>query len=43
MPQPQVVRLGASEFPFARDWKLELRESAPRDAAVEVLNEELAR
>src|SRR3989442_11488664 len=43
MPQPQMVRLGASDFPFSRDWRLELQGVAPSDAAVEVLHEELAR
>ena len=43
MPQPQVVRLGASDFVFSRDWKMELQGVAAGDAAVEVLNEELER
>src|SRR6266404_5814566 len=43
MPQPQVVRLGASDFVFSRDWKLELQGVAPGDAAVQVLKEELER
>src|SRR5437870_1664151 len=43
MPQPQVVRLGASNFVFSRDWKLERQGVAPGDAAVEVLDEELDR
>ena len=36
MPQPQMVRLGASDFPFSRDWRLELQGVAPSDAAVSV-------
>src|SRR5437764_2797952 len=43
MPQPQVVRLGASDFVFSRDWKLEFQGVAPGDAAVELLHDELAR
>jgi hexosaminidase len=43
MPQPQVVRLGASDFVFTRDWRLERQGVAPGDAAVEVLNDELER
>src|SRR5260370_25702819 len=43
MPQPQVARLGASDFVFSRDWKLERQGVAPGDAAVEVLNDELDR
>jgi hexosaminidase len=43
MPQPQVVRLGASDFEFSRDWAVERQGVAPGDAAVEVLNDELAR
>jgi hexosaminidase len=43
MPQPQVVRLGASDFVFSRDWKLESQGVATGDAAVEVLNQELDR
>ena len=41
MPQPQVVRLGASDFVFSRDWKVELQGVASGDAAVDVLKEEL--
>ena len=41
LPQPQVVRLGTSDFVFSADWKLELQGIAPGDAAVEVLNQEL--
>ncbi len=41
MPQPQVVRLGPSDFLFSRDWKLELQGVAPGDAAVQVLHQEL--
>ena len=43
MPQPQVVRLGASDFEFTRDWVVELQGVPPGDAAVEVLNDELGR
>ncbi len=43
MPQPQVVRLGASDFVFTGDWKVEREGVEPGDAAVEVLNEELDR
>ncbi len=43
MPQPQAVRLGASDFEFTRDWVVERQGVAPGDAAVEVLNDELAR
>jgi hexosaminidase len=43
MPQPQVVRLGASDFEFTRDWVVERRGVAAGDAAVEVLNDELGR
>ena len=38
MPQPQTVRLGASDFQFSSDWRLELQGVAPGDAAVEVLH-----
>ena len=43
MPQPQVVRLGASDFEFTRDWVVERQGVAPGDAAVEVLNDELGK
>ncbi len=43
MPQPQVVRLGASDFEFTRDWVMERQGVAPGDAAVEVLNDELGK
>src|SRR4051794_3161227 len=43
MPQPQVVRLGASEFVFSPDWKIERQNVAAGDAAVEILDEELAK
>src|SRR5215471_19632622 len=43
MPQPQVVRLGASDFAFSRDWKLELQGVPDTYSAVQVLNEELSR
>jgi hypothetical protein len=43
MPQPQAVRLGTSDFEFTRDWVVERQGVAPGDAAVEVLNDELAR
>ena len=43
MPQPQVVKLGSSDFVFSADWKLELQGVAPGDAAVQVLQEELDR
>ena len=41
MPQPQEVRLGATDFVFSRDWKLELQGVAPADVAVQVLQEEI--
>ena len=41
MPQPQVVRLGASDFEFTRDWTVERHGVAAGDAAIEVLNQEL--
>ena len=41
MPQPQVVRLGASEFALTSDWSV-MREGVPRgDAALEVLSDGL--
>ena len=43
MPQPQMVRLGASDFAFPADWRVELQGVASGDAAIEVLNEELAK
>jgi hypothetical protein len=43
MPQPQVVRLGASEFVFTRDWTVVREGVPPGDAAAEVLNDELER
>jgi len=43
LPHPQVVRLGASDFVFSRDWGLEQQGVASEDAAVEVLREELER
>jgi hypothetical protein len=43
MPLPQVVRLGASDFVFSRDWKLELQGVAAGDSAVQVLKDELER
>jgi N-acetyl-beta-hexosaminidase len=42
MPQPQTVRLGAADFPFTRDWNVLPEGIAPGDAALEVLNQELA-
>jgi len=42
MPQPQAVRLGATDFPFARDWNVLPEGIASGDAALEVLNQELA-
>jgi hexosaminidase len=43
LPQPQVVRLGASDFVFSPDWKIERQGIEAGDAAVEVLNDELDR
>jgi hypothetical protein len=43
MPQPQVVRLGASDLVFSRDWKLELQGVGADNSAVQVLKEELER
>lgn len=43
MPQPQAVRLGASEFAFSTDWRIELQGVATGDAAVEVLHDEIER
>ena len=41
MPQPQVVRLGASEFVFSSDWSVMREGVPPGDAALEVFNEGL--
>jgi hypothetical protein len=43
LPQPQMVRLGASDFVFSPDWRVERQGVAAEDAAVEVLNDELDR
>lgn len=43
MPQPQVVRLGPSDFEFTRDWVVERQGVPAADAAVEVLNDELGK
>jgi hexosaminidase len=43
MPQPQVVTLGASDFEFGADWKIEVQGVRPDDAAIETLKDELAR
>src|SRR6476660_564168 len=43
MPQPQVVRLGASEFVFTSDWSVMREGVPPGDAALEVFNQELER
>src|SRR5690349_6102254 len=43
MPQPQVVKLGSSDFVFSTVWKLELQGVAPSDIAVQALKEELDR
>jgi hypothetical protein len=43
LPQPQVARLGPSDFPFTGGWKVERQGVAATDTAVELLNEELAK
>jgi len=43
MPQPQVVKLGASDFEFGPDWKIEVQGAAPNDVAIETLRDELGR
>ncbi len=43
MPQPQMVRLGPSDFVFSRDWKLEREGVGPASAAIEILNDDLER
>jgi hypothetical protein len=43
LPQPQVARLGSSDFPFSSGWRLEFQGVAPNDSAAQVLREELAR
>ncbi|HUJ24187.1 MAG TPA: beta-N-acetylhexosaminidase [Bryobacteraceae bacterium] len=41
MPQPQIVKLGPSDFVFGADWKLETQGVSTNDAAIETLKEEL--
>jgi hypothetical protein len=41
MPEPQVVRLGALDFAFGADWKVETRGVQSNDVALETLREEL--
>ncbi|HXI41457.1 MAG TPA: glycoside hydrolase family 20 zincin-like fold domain-containing protein [Bryobacteraceae bacterium] len=43
MPQPQTVKLGASDFEFGAGWKIEVQGVAPHDVAIETLKEELDR
>lgn len=43
MPEPQIVKLGASDFVFSPDWTLELQGISANDAAVQILHEELNR
>ena len=43
MPQPQVVKLRASDFEFGSDWKIEVQGAAPDDVAIETLRDELGR
>src|SRR5438094_4349550 len=43
MPQPQIVTLGASDFSFSADWKLEVRGVRSDEPAVQVLQEDLER
>jgi hexosaminidase len=43
MPEPQTVRLGAADFRFGQDWKLELQGVNSNDGAIEMLKEELER
>jgi hypothetical protein len=43
LPAPQVARLGPSDFPFTGAWKIERQSVAASDAAVELLDEELAK
>src|SRR6266478_4004524 len=43
MPQPQVVKLGASDFEFGAGWKIEVQGAGPNDVAIETLKDELDR
>lgn len=43
MPEPQVVKLGASDFGFSGEWKLETTGVAGNDIAVETLKQEVER
>src|SRR4029077_15287654 len=41
MPEPQVVQLGAADFVFGSDWRLEVQGASANDVAVEELKEEV--
>src|SRR5678815_3339124 len=43
MPQPQVAKLGASDFEFGSGWKIEVQGARPNDVAIETLKDELER
>src|SRR5690242_9951549 len=43
LPQPQVVKLGPSDFEFGAGWKIEVQGVSPNDVAVETIKEELER
>src|SRR5258708_39401593 len=43
MPQPQVVKLDASDFEFGAGWKIEVQGAASHDIAIETLKDELER
>jgi hexosaminidase len=43
MPQPQVVKLGVSDFEFGSGWKIEVQGASPNDVATETLKDELER
>lgn len=41
MPEPQVVKLGASDFVFGADWRIEAQGVPPNDVAIETLKDEM--
>lgn len=43
MPQPQVAKLGPTDFEFGAGWKIEVQGAAPNDVAIETLRDELER
>jgi len=43
MPQPQVAKLGPSDFEFGAGWRIEVQNAAANDVAVETIKDELAR